>query len=425
MLIEFTVKNYRSIKDEQTLSMVKNNGKELEITNSFTPETHSSMPLLRSAVIYGANAAGKSNVIKAIMTMESIVRTSASASQEGDDIEITPFLFDNQSADEPTLFEMIFISNNVKFQYGFSATKSKIVDEWLFAYPNGVAQKWFERFYNEEKKIHEYKFGSFLKGQKSIWQDATRDNALFLSTAVQLNSEQLKPVFSWFKSVLRPTRTSGYGLGFTASLCDSEYKNKVLKFLISADFSIHDIEVEKEKFNPELLPDNLPSSIKDEIINEMKDKEIFDIRAIHKTNEGKLVSLDFDEESDGTRKFFSFIGPWIDSLEKGYVLIIDELHNNLHPKMVKYLVDLFNSSQTNPKNAQLIFSTHETSILSQKVFRRDQIWFCEKNSSQATRLYPLTDFHIRKDKINLEFAYLDGLYGALPFIQPLSLHQEV
>ncbi|WP_201616115.1 AAA family ATPase [Psychrobacter urativorans] len=425
MLIEFTVKNYRSIKEEQTLSMVKNNGEELETTNSFIPETHSSIPLLRSAVIYGANAAGKSNVIKAIMTMESIIRDSASASQEGDDIGVTPFLFNSQSSNEPTLFEMIFISENVKYQYGFSTTNSKIVSEWLFAFPKGVAQTWFERLYNEDTKKHDFKFGKLLKGQKVIWQDATRDNALFLSTAVQLNSEQLKPVFNWFKSVLRPTRTSGYGLGFTASLCDSENKDKVLEFLNSADFSIHDIEVEKEKFTADLLPDNLPSLFKEEIVDRMKDKEVIELKAVHKTEEGKLVSLDFDEESDGTQKFFSFVGPWIDSLEKGYVLVIDELHNNLHPKMVKYLVDLFNNSQTNPKNAQLIFSTHETSILSQKVFRRDQVWFCEKDTSQATRLYPLTDFHIRKDKINLEFAYLDGLYGALPFIQPLTLNQEV
>lgn len=422
MLVEFTVKNYRSIKDEQVFSMVKAKGEELEGTNSFLPDAPASVTLLRSSAIYGPNAAGKSNVIRAMMEMQSIVRSSASSSQEGDDIPVTPFLFDEVSSSEPTEFEMVFINNGVRYQFGFSATKTHIIEEWLIAYPKGRAQRWYSRAFNKDKNESEYKFSDFLSGQKSVWQNSTRENALFLSTAVQLNSDQLKPVFNWFKDILHPASIDGWGPGFTASLCDKETtKSKVLEFLNAADFDIHDVKIDREKFDPDSLPDELSESVREQMIKAMKGKEIMDIKTIHKSESGNLIPMDFREESDGTQKFFSFAGPWIDVLSKGYVLVIDELHDNLHPKMVKYLVSLFHSKKTNPNNAQLIFTTHETSILRQDIFRRDQIWFCEKDRRQATSLYPLTDFSPRKDRENIELGYLSGRYGAVPFIKPFTL----
>ncbi|MBL1294600.1 MAG: ATP-binding protein [Thiotrichales bacterium] len=426
MLVEFTVKNYRSIKDEQVLSLAKAKGDELEDSNCFTPDAPSSVPLLRSAAIYGANAAGKSNIIHAMMEMESIVRNSASSNQEGDEISVTPFLFDDDSPSEPSEFEMVFISEGVRYQYGFAATKYNIVEEWLIAYPKGRPQRWFSRSFNSKTKLSEYKFSDSLTGQKSVWQSATRTNALFLSTAVLLNSEQLKPVFNWFKKRLRPTDVGGWGPSFTATLCDEEVtKKRVLSFLKAADFNIHDIKVDKQKFDLEMLPDEMPESARASIIKELKEKEFLDIKTIHKTTSNKLVLLDFEEESDGTQQFFSFIGPWLDTLKNGYILVIDELHDSLHPKMVKYLVGLFNNSKTNPKNAQLIFTTHETSILNQDVFRRDQVWFCEKDKFQATSLYPLTDFSPRKDRENIEMGYLSGRYGALPYVREFDLDEVI
>ena len=425
MLIEFTVKNFRSIKEEQILSLAKAKGDELESSNSFVPTAPSSVALLRSVAIYGPNAAGKSNIIRAMMEMESIVRNSASSYQEGDEIDVTPFLFNEKSSNEPSEFEMIFISKGVRYQYGFSATKFNIEEEWLIAYPKGHPQRWFTRIYNKKKKASEYKFSDYLTGQKSVWQQATRSNALFLSTAVQLNSEQLKPVFNWFKDKFRPVSVGGWGPSITASLCadDEIKKEKTLSFLKAADLNIFDIHIEKEKFDPSTLPKDIPESAKKRIIKDLKDKEILDIKTIHKTSENKLVNLEFNEESDGTQQLFSLAGPWLETLKHGYVLVIDELHNNLHPTMVKYLVSLFHSNKTNPKNAQLIFTTHETSILNQGVFRRDQVWFCEKNNLQATALYPLTDFSPRKDRENIELGYLSGRYGALPFVSELDLKE--
>lgn len=421
MLIEFTVQNYRSIKEAQTFSMVKAKGDELETSNTFVPEGIDNTPLLRSAVIYGANAAGKSNLFRALIDMQKIVCGSASKIQQGDVLPVTPFLFDDAMPNQPSEFELIFISDGVKYQYGFSATKNQIVDEWLIAFPKGRPQRWFSRVFDEKVQKYDYKFSEHFLGSKIVWQQATRGNALFLSTAVQLNSDQLKPIFNWFKKMLQAIHFGGFNNSFSASLCkDQKTRKQIVEFLQSADLNIHDVDIKTEKFDASFLPNDIPDSIKEKIIEEMTNKEMVEIKSIHKTTSGKFISLELDDESDGTRKLFSFAGPWMDILKNGYILVLDELHDSLHPKMVKYLVGLFNNSQTNPNNAQLVFTTHETSILSQDVFRRDQIWFCEKNDAQETTLYPLTDFSPRKDRENLELGYLSGRYGAVPFIQPIT-----
>jgi hypothetical protein len=416
MLIEFTVKNYRSIKEAQTISMMKAKGTELEESNTFLPDSKGAQQLLRSAAIYGANGSGKSNLIKALNVMESIVLSSQSMNK-GDTFPVTPFLFDDESVNEPTEFEVIFISNNVRFQYGFVVSSTQVFEEWLIAYPKGKPQRWFSRIYDKENNCSEYKFVESFTGKKSVWKDATRENALFLSTAVQLNSKLLKPVYDWFLTKLRPNLLGEIATGYTAGLClEKDQRKKIVDFLKAADFDIFDIDVSAEKFDPSLLPENLPQPFRDELIDRMKDQDIIDVKTVHKTKSGNLVKLDLDEESDGTRRFFTFIGPWLDTLESGYILIIDEIHDNLHPRLVRHLVDLFNSKKTNPNNAQLIFSTHETSILSQEVLRRDQIWFCEKDSDQATNLYSLTEFKPLKGRENIEDGYLSGRYGAYPFI---------
>lgn len=420
MLIEFSFANYRSVNGRQTLSLAKGSGNELLQTNTFVSDSVEQIGLLRSAAIYGPNAGGKTNILLALEAMRKIVVTSASQKQRGDTITIEPFRLEADTRESPSEFEVIFIINNIRYQYGFTATQKRIHEEWLFAYPHKRAQRWFIRTWDENKQNYRWDFGSHLMGEKQLWQKSTRDNALFLSTAVQLNSSQLQPVYDWFKNVLRIGKVGGWDPAFSASLCRDAQKGKVLDFLQAADLGISDIEVESRPFDPDILPEELPKSFKAEMIREMKGKDVLDIKTIHKSASGEKIQFDFNEESDGTQRFFSFAGPWIDSLEHGYVLFIDELHDNLHPKLVQFLVKLFNNEKTNPNNAQLVFTTHETSILNQNVFRRDQIWFCEKNAQHATELYPLTDFSPRKGRDNLELAYLEGRYGALPFVKELK-----
>lgn len=421
MLIEVCVANYRSFCAAQTFSLVKGTGNELVDSNSFVVEAANRFELLRASAIYGPNASGKSNFLTALRTMQRIVLESAASRQHGDSLPVVPFRLSPQARTEPSEFEVTFLVEGVRYQYGFSATTARIYDEWLLAYPKGRAQRWFTRVWNEEKQRHEWELGSNLLGEKQLWQKSTRDNALFLSTAVQLNSEQLKPVFDWFSSTLRMAGLGGWGPTFSATLCEHEGKARVMRFLHAADLHIDDVLVDTQPFDINLLPDDMPEALRAAIAGDMQDKQIFEIKTVHKDSEGKPVTFDFEDESDGTRKLFSFAGPWLDALENGYVLFIDELHDNLHPVLVRYLVELFHNSETNPKNAQLIFTTHETSILNQDVFRRDQIWFCEKDKAQSTRIYPLTDFSPRKGRENLELAYLSGRYGALPFIRKMKV----
>ncbi len=421
MLIDFRVKNFHSIKGEQLLSMVANSENDPNNTHTFLSPNPSTLSLVKTAAIYGANAAGKSNILKALGAMQDIVLESASKYQRGDKLPVKPFLFDNE-INEPTEFEINFVYDGIRYQYGFATTSVRIIEEWLIAYPKTRPQNWFARAYDEKTKEYQWQFGDKLIGKKQVWKESTRSNALFLSTAVSLNSEQLKPVFDWFADKLKITGVSGWNPSFTMRMCeDSEYKKEILKFLKAADIDIEDIEVEKEEFDPAKLSDKIPEEIKADLIKEMKGKEfIKNAKFFHLDNYGEKVPLDFEDESDGTRKLFSFIGPWIDSLENANVLLIDELHDNFHPLMVKFLIEMFHNKEMNKSDAQLIFTTHETSILNQETFRRDQIWFCEKQD-RATTLYPLTDFSPRKGVEDLEKGYLSGRYGALPFFQDISM----
>lgn len=419
MLIEFSAANFRSLRDRQTFSLAMAKGDEMAESNTFTVQAANECRLLRSAALYGPNAGGKSNFLLALQAMKRIVLESATNLQRGDKLPVTPFRLSKTTRSAPSEFEVTFIVEHIRYQYGFAATAERIHEEWLLAYPKGRSQRWFGREWDKKKQRYNWELGSNLMGEKQLWQKSTRDNALFLSTAVHLNSEQLQPVYDWFKTTLRMTNVQGWSPGFSASLCKQKEKSRIMEFLQAADLNIEDIVIETKPFDAENLPDNMPEHVKRTLMDELQDKEIIDIKTIHKSNEGDRVTFDFDEESDGTQKLFSFAGPWIDSLANGHVLFIDELHDNLHPKLVRFLVELFHSETTNPENAQLVFTTHETSILNQEVFRRDQIWFCEKDEQLATTVYPLTDFSPRKGRENLELAYLSGRYGALPYIRPL------
>ncbi len=423
MLVEFSVTNFKSIKDRQTLSLVASKGKEVadtQILDASPSGGGSGIKLLPSVAIYGANAAGKSNLLKALEEMETIVMISAQQHQDGLS-EVMPFKLDPATRNAPTEFEVVFIADGVRYQYGFSATPERIVDEWLLAYPKNRPQHWFNREWDEKNKKHEWSLGAFLVGEKNLWQKSTRDNALFLSTAIQLNSQQLQPVFDWFQQTIRMVGVSGRNSSFSASLCDTqEGKEEIMKFLQTADLGIDNIELTTEPFDREHLPIGLSKAIREDIAKVMTGQNVCKAQMVRRDAEGKPIAFDIEDESDGTQKFFSFAGPWIDVLERGRVLTVDELHNSLHPKLVEHLVNLFNNKKTNPNNAQLIFTTHETSILNQDALRRDQIWFCEKDKFQATRIYPLSDFRPRKGRENLEMMYLSGRYGAVPYIEKVQ-----
>lgn len=422
MLIEFSVENFLSFREQVSLSMVKGHGNELVSSNAIDHNVPSTPSLLRSAAIFGPNAAGKSNYFKAMRFMRSLVLKSATEMQSGESLSVTPFLLDEDSASNPSVFEMHFTNDNVRYQYGFSVTSDQVTEEWLLAYPKGRPQRWIERRFDNENE--EYIWGNMdkLGGKKHLWQAATRPNALFLSTAIQLNNQQLQPVFQWFSKKFHVLDVGHMNRSYSAKLCEQEEtKNKVMKFLRAADVGIDGVELEKEEFDISLLPDDMPEQLKNQIEKDLKGEIFVNVKTTHVNNKNNKVVFDLDDESDGTQRIFALSGLWLDTLEHDYVLAVDELHHHLHPLILRFLVNFFHKYKAG--NSQLVFTTHVTSVLDTDTLRRDQIWFCEKNESQATEFIPLADFRPRKKVENLEKWYLSGRYGALPYLGEFKVDQ--
>lgn len=417
MLIEFSVKNYRSFWEVQALSMAAGTAKELQEENCFTPSDQELPRLLRSAVVYGPNGCGKSNLVKALGFMQDFVLSSAKESQEGERIDLKPFLLHSEGPSLASEFEVVFLEDGVRYQYGFAATRTQVIREWLLAYPGNRAQRWFERSYNPKKGKEEWYLGPKLAGQKRIWQRSTRSNALFLSTAIQLNSEQLKPVFNWFQRLVVIGHGELIQKGITVTNCeDKEGCADILQFLKSAGIEVDDITIKERKFDEIKFSFPLPDELKGFFQKDLIGRSFKEVLFKHQLmNSEDFALFPLEEESDGTQKLFAYAALWLDLLNESLVLVVDELDNSFHPHLVRYLLSLIHSSTKNTANGQLIFSTHDTSILDTQVLRRDQIWFMEKDDTQATHLYPLSDFHPRKHEA-LEKGYLQGRYGALPYI---------
>lgn len=426
MLIEFSVTNYRSILERQTLNMTASSFKELETLNTFAPIADGTeLKLLRSTVLYGPNASGKSTLIQALRFMKEQVLNSQKESQADDPIDVVPFKLTAQSRQADSEFEIIFIENEVRYEYGFRCNRERFSEEWLFAYPSGHRQKWFHRVFDVSAGKDVYKFSSYFLGgrQRQIWENQTRPNALFFSTAIQLNNEQLKPAFNWFRSRLRVVDSvHGFSQSYTLMRCqDEQDRTRVIDFMNAADLSIADIQIKESLFSAESLHPSLPSAMREGLIKELAGKKNLEPRFFHKdavTHE--LVEFAEEEESDGTLALFAFAGPWLDVIEHDRVLVVDELDTSLHPLLVHHLVKKLHHEGS---KAQLIFTTHDTTLLSQKLLRRDQVWFMEKDSNRATRLYPLSDFSPR-DNEAVERGYLNGRYGGIPFLKDLDFYGE-
>jgi uncharacterized protein len=430
MLIEFSVTNFRSIRARQTLSMVASRDSE-HLERNVISGTEKDLRLLRSVVVYGPNASGKSNLLRALETMRLLVQNSATSFQEGQRLPVTPFLFSEAFAEKPTEFEVIFIADDgVRYQYACVVTADRVLKEWLVAYPLGRAQRWFEREYSSETRSQRWWFGPNFKAERAerkIWQDFTRDNALFLSTAIQLNNAQLRAAFSWITQKLI-VLVPGVGLNPLLSLellRQDGGQEKIMRFMRAADVGIDRLELQEEDMvssAPSSLPPGamrlhfevgLPAGAPPQ------PPKFLRVLAWHRrADSGEEIPLDIGDESDGTQKLFEFTGGWLRALEWGATLFVDELDRSLHPHITRFLVGLFHS-QNNDKNSQLVFTTHDTTLLDTELLRRDQIWFIEKDTQSSSSLYSLLEYAPRKDEA-LERGYLKGRYGAIPFIGNLG-----
>jgi uncharacterized protein len=426
MLIEFRVENHRSIRDEQALTM-RAGGQDDPADGRPRRVQGYADALLPAAALYGANASGKSNVLSALGFMRAAVLASHRAWSPDEGIPREPFAWGGK-AREPSLFEITLLVAGTRYQYGFVADDEQFLEEWLYAWPGKRKQTWFTR------ELNTFKFSDHLGGENRLIEQVTRPNALFLSAAVQLRHEQLAAIYGWFgrlfevnirhgrPQLLHVARNPVTAVGIEAWLSSSEQpslagedenpKQQIWSFrdlLRAADVGILDMKLENDP-NAPLLPPWVTGPGHYRVL-------------VRHSSSAEEAWLPLEQESQGTLTLFR-VGPVVlHALQGGGVVLVDELESNLHPLLAIQILRMFNDPERNPRNAQILFTTHDTTLLGtiagDPAMRRDQVWLTEKDQEGATVLYPLTDFKPRKDE-NIERGYLQGRYGAIPFLGGLA-----
>ncbi|MDR0582097.1 MAG: ATP-binding protein [Prevotellaceae bacterium] len=395
MLLEFTVGNYLSFKDKKTLSLEATAIKDFPNNVMAAGE----YKLLRSAVIYGANSSGKSNLLKALNTMRDIVINSAKLNST-DKINVTPFLLNTETEKQPSFFEIILLIDDVRYRYGFEASSEKVYHEWL--YEKGTKGKEQLLFVREDNKIV---LGKTFEEGKAL-KEKTRENALFLAICDQFNGEKSRKILRGIGMILNIS-----GINHTQSrevtklfLERKDLKPYIEKFITTLDLGFDQFTLSKDT------------------------REIITRHPKYNAAKERISQTTFNSlacESSGTNKVFDLVAYILAGLNYGHLIIIDELDAKLHPLLTKQIVKMFNDPSINTSNGQLIFASHDTNLLNYAGLRRDQIYFTEKNEYEETDLYSLAEFRepggtkVRNDR-NYEKDYIEGRYGAIPFIGNFS-----
>lgn len=416
-LLSFSTRNVRSFREEAKLSMVATRLSEDQVPRHVTWGERGADDILPSAGLFGANASGKSNLLRAMSDMRQLVLHSFRSGSSGSGLRRAPFRLDQVSSTKPSAFDIDVVVDGQRFQYGFEVDDQRVVSEYAFHFPNGRQARVFER--DGDDLI----LGSPLKREARSLKPLLRDNALLLSVTGASRSSFLLPLYEWFGRNLwhaevstRATRTV-----FTAQLLnDPSRRQKVLDLLRAADLGIDDIRLQSldedtmERMRRAVRVLNGLEGDAGADVDEML-TVVDDIRLRHCSND-QCVEFEPSEESLGTLVWVGFVGPVIDALARGSVLLADELDASLHPHLVQQIIRLFQSSDTNPRGSQLIFNAHDATLLestSPRLLGRDQVWMTEKGADGSTTLYALSDFSPRRDD-SIEMRYLRGSYGATP-----------
>jgi uncharacterized protein len=427
MLIEFSVGNYRSFKEQVTFSLVAANlvAKDKALDQNNTYVVDEDLTLLKSAAIYGANASGKSNLAKALGFMKQFMINSSRETQSTDGIPVEAFRLSTETENLPSYFQIVFLMDGTKYRYGFEVDRTRVVSEWLYYVPKARETNLFTREFNSIKAAKTYDAEGV--------QQRTRDNALFLSVSAQFNVEMARLILDWLTnqleliSSLHDQTSAKTTIKF---LRDERYRDYILKLINKLDLGITQIaEIQQENLminagNDEKISPAIKAAL-DKLTEAVKGFKPTPITTEHRKFDGNgnyHSNEQFDlnkNESDGSQKIFALAGPIANTLLNGRVLWIDEFDSSLHPLISRCIVELFNSNEANPKNSQLIITTHDTNLLSNKIFRRDQVWFTEKDRYGASDLYSLAEYNVRNDA-SFESDYIKGKYGAIPYIGDLN-----
>lgn len=393
MILEFCTTNYLSIKDELKLSFIATPLKEsCSEPNDLYPLEDTGISVVRSAVIYGANASGKSNVLKAFDFYKRFITDSFKNSQAGEPTGVENFRLNASAVNEPTTFEATFADGEYIYRYGFEVDKQAVHEEWLYRRVCKKRAKEVELFYREGDATSVHPKSQLM--QELVSKKMVRGNALLLSTAAQFNEPTSVSILKWLGDTMVVFCSEDDLLWNNAirHFDNEALRKRIIDFAKYADLGIENI-----------------TKIDNRIVSDHKQYD-------DEGREVNNVSFAFSSnESEGTIKYFSLAYPIIDALDNGKRIVIDELDSKLHPLLVKRIVALFNDAKTNPKCAQLLFTAHDTFLLSAGLFRRDQVWFTQKDSFSATELFSLAEYKVRSTS-PFERDYLQGKYGATPII---------
>lgn len=412
MIIQFTVGNFLSFKENKTISMLASPDKTNEEGAIFEVEK---LKLLKSTAIYGSNSSGKSNLLQAMRYVDMFINTSSKEGQVNEKINwADSFKFNKETEKEPSFFEFVFILDKKRYRYGFEVNTKQICSEWLFeakTIKRGVEKELFTR---DKKGIY---IKDFEEG-KGLEQK-TRNNALFISVSANFNGKKASSILKYFYNnfyVVSGHEDVDYGSYTIEMINEDKCKDKIKEMLNRSDVQISDFDIIFKKFKEKDAPKSMPTKVVKELLGKELPEKIY---TFHKYFDGKKdagqTKIEFKKESRGTQKIFNLSGLIIKFLASGGSLIVDELDTSLHPKMTEQLIKIFNSPKTNPNNAQLIFTTHDVNLLGLDFIRRDQIWFTEKDKYGASDLYSLLEYKPRKDA-SIKRGYMDGRYGAIPFV---------
>lgn len=426
MLIRFRFGNYRSFRDENILSMeAKGNG---EYKNCLLP--YKKRGILPAIAVFGKNGGGKSNVIRAFWLGVQFIRNAQKTQHEKAEVPVRAFALNDYSKECPTEFEYEYLQDNVKYIYGFSATKKEIKKEYLYAAPKGQKSVIFSR------EGQEFLFpANGEKKMKEMIAEAVAPNQLFFSIACVMNYQPCIAAMEWFREYVHfskdyadiPQQLLEHGE-------DANMLKSIVTYAKQADVGIEDISFEiknQEISAQDSLPDNLPqgmvmalkqfaAALKDSSESAEMNLKIGGVktssmhRGINHAGKEELFALELADESEGTRRLMSLAPGMEQVLQQGGVLMVDEIDRELHPLLVEFIVSKFQSPQTNPGHAQIIFTTHDTELLNMEILRKDQVYFVDKNKkSGVSELFNLTELPVRTND-NIRKAYLVGKYGAVP-----------
>ena len=387
MLLQFSVTNHRSIKETAVISMKAAADKTMKEVLISPDGKKELVPVM---AIYGANAAGKSNVLHALLLMREMVCGSYAKPLKGATLPYEPFAFVDGKM-EPTTFEIIYYNEGIKYAYGFSFDKNQIINEYLYHWPNGREALVFSRGKNK------YEFRESIQEQTTL-SGRTSENRLYLTSSNEWNCSQTEKAYLWFQKNLRGVIAMGATNEITIDAIrrGGEEKQRILKEMLLADLGICNVE--------------LSGTIENPIVSTVH-------QLVDNSGISKQYTLLLGQESIGTQRFFSRIGLWMEAIDCGAVLVVDEIEASMHPLLTRHLIEMIQDQTINQNHAQLIFTTHDTGLLDLKLLRRDQIWFAEKDEkSMQTDIYALTEFSPRKEE-NIARGYLQGRYGAIPFIE--------